>query len=80
MLVIRGSVETEDFILIVGGPELVVCAVDGTDEGGNIVVINGDDLNDSVGVVAEVIAGDVGGAFLIAVTKKYNKESISRPL
>ncbi len=78
MLVIRGSVETEDFILVVGGPELVVCAVDGTDEGGNIVVINGDD---SVGVVAEVIAGDVGGAFLIAVTKKIIiKESISRPL
>lgn len=70
MLVFRGSVETVDFILVVDGPEVVVRAVAGTDEVGNIAVINGDELNDSVGVVDEVIAGDVGCAFLIAEKKK----------
>ncbi len=70
MLVVSGSVEMVDFVLVVDGPEVVVRAVAGKDEVGNIAVVTGDELNDSVGVVAEVIAGDVGGAFLIAAKKK----------
>lgn len=70
MLVVSGSVEIVDFVVLV---VVVVSAVVGTDEVGNILVAAGNDseLNDcvvyeSVGVVAKVIAGDVGFGFLMA--------------
>lgn len=74
MLVVRGSVEMVDFVLVVEGPEVVVCAVAGKAEEGNIVVVAGDELNDFVDVVAEVIAGDMGGAFLIAEKRKKGRK------
>lgn len=81
MLVIRGSSEIVDIVvLVVDGPEVVVCAVVGKNEVGNIVV-TGDELNDSVGVVAGVIAGDVG-LFLMAISKtgyQYCLEITSDP-
>lgn len=83
MLVVRGSVEMVDFVLVVEGPEVVVCAVAGKAEEGNIVVVAGDELNDFVDVVAEVIAGDMGGAFLIDISKtgyQYFLEITSGPL
>lgn len=72
MLVVRGSVEMVDFVLVVEGPEVV--AVAGKAEEDNIVVVAGDELNDFVDVVAEVIAGDMGGAFLIAEKRKKGRK------
>lgn len=70
MLVVSGSVEIVDFVVLV---VVVVSAVVGKDEVGNILVVAGNDselndcvVNESVGVVAKVIAGDVGFGFLMA--------------
>lgn len=60
MMVVRGFTEIVDFVVLVtDGPEVVVCAVAGKDEVGNIPVV-GNDTELNVCVVAEVIAGDVG--------------------
>lgn len=66
-MVVRGSIEIVDFVvLVVDGPKVVVCVVAGKDEVGSILEVGKDtELNgcvvyESVGVVAEVIAGDVG--------------------
>lgn len=74
MLVVSGSVKIVDLVvLVVDGPKVVVSAVV---EVGNVLVVAGNDseLNDcvvyeSVGVVAKVIAGDVGFGFLMAAKK-----------
>lgn len=65
MMVVRGSIEIVDFVvLVVDGPKVVVCAVAGKDEVGSILEVGDDtELNSCVvydGVVAEVIAGDMG--------------------
>lgn len=67
MVVVKGSIEIVDFVvLVIDGPKVVVCAVAGKDEVGSILEVGKDTklkrcvVNESVGVAAEVIAGDMG--------------------